>query len=507
MGTALLVGFDETTASWLRDQATLREVEFLPAEGDGPLSGLLAARGASLDAVLVGERAPDPIAVARAAHLKARDASVLLLPGPERMSLIQQALATAPYVGTHVRCGLPADRDALLSDVRGAIEATGRRRAYRRTLEALSNQATPSTAVFRPQPTHVLDRLLQLAPVGILATDGEGRVTVANPAALSLLGEAPALVGTSASDLFSGPAREGWQAATAEAGGGRSLQLQLTRVRHGAEQVVDIVLADLPSGEGSGGLLVILQDATVRAEVDRQREASVRQLNEALRLRDEFLAVAAHELRTPLTPLTLNLQSIQRRLEAAPQPLRRALATAERQTHKLAQLIDGLLDVSRLTAGKLVLRPEPMDLVEVVQEGLTQHRQQAEDAGCSLELEAPTAVCGIWDRLRMDQVFTVLLSNALKYGQGTGVRIQVYCEAATAFLHVSDRGIGIAPEDQTRIFQRFERAASEQNYGGLGLGLFIAASLVEAMGGRISVRSAPNQGARFSVALPLEPAP
>lgn len=113
------------------------------------------------------------------------------------------------------------------------------------------------------------------------------------------------------------------------------------------------------------------------------------------------------------------------------------------------------------------------------------------------------SIVGRWDRMRLEQVVMNLLSNAMKYGEGKPIRVVVEAAGDTAVLAVSDRGIGIAAKDQERIFDRFERAVSVDHYGGLGLGLFVAKQLVEAMGGTIGVDSKEGCGATFTVRLPL----
>ncbi|WP_235216663.1 MEDS domain-containing protein [Archangium violaceum] len=229
---------------------------------------------------------------------------------------------------------------------------------------------------------------------------------------------------------------------------------------------------------------------------------------EAVRARDEFLSVASHELKTPLTPLRLKLQGLKREAEGNEGELVprervvRAAQGAEQQLRKLAVLVDALLDVSRLTQGKLALTWEELDVTEVVWEVVERFEQQAEKAGSEVEVVAEREVVGRWDRLRLEQVVTNLLSNALKYGAGRPVHVTVAEERGRAVLVVRDEGIGIGPEHQQRIFGKFERAVSGRHYGGLGLGLYITRQIVQALGGSIEVESEPGRGATFRVVLP-----
>jgi PAS domain S-box-containing protein len=234
-----------------------------------------------------------------------------------------------------------------------------------------------------------------------------------------------------------------------------------------------------------------------------------REAREAVRLRDEFLQVASHELKTPMTPLQLKLAALSRDIERlAPEGARERLLShvtvAHRQVRKLSGLVGVLLDVGRLAeSGRLPLHlEEGVDLAAVLRDVCTWFEPEATRLGSALHVEAPEGVPGRWDRLRLEQVVTNLLSNALRYGRGRPVRARAWADGAGAHLEVGDEGIGIAPDALGRIFGKFERASSERHYGGLGLGLYITRSLVEAMGGRVEVQSTPGEGSCFRVSLP-----
>ncbi len=255
----------------------------------------------------------------------------------------------------------------------------------------------------------------------------------------------------------------------------------------------------------------LLEDLAHRAAQAIENARLYGEAQAAVAARDEFLSIASHELRTPLTALRLALENMRRvsSREAIerlpPQYVERVLATAERQGQRLEKLVTALLDVSRIHMGRLELEVEEVDLGAVVADAAAQLEDEAAQTGSAIEVRGD-AVRGYWDRLRVSQVVTNLLSNAVKYGGGKPVEVQYGPREGRAFLVVRDRGIGIDPADQPQIFERFERAVSSRNYGGLGLGLYIVKRIVESHGGTIRVESTPGEGAAFFVELPQRPA-
>ncbi len=222
---------------------------------------------------------------------------------------------------------------------------------------------------------------------------------------------------------------------------------------------------------------------------------------EALALRDEFLAIAGHELNTPLTPLKLQVDAL-RRGEFPPERVREKLDAASRQLARLTQLVTDLLEISRFTEGQIRLVQESFDLAALVDTVVERMADEARRAGSRVQLTAQRPCTGVWDKARIDQVLMNLLSNALKYGAGHAVDVEVSCSNEFARLVVRDRGIGIARENQVKIFGRFERASSPRHYGGFGLGLWLVRQIVDAVGGSITVESELQRGATFVVDLP-----
>ncbi|MCE9671887.1 ATP-binding protein [Myxococcus stipitatus] len=258
------------------------------------------------------------------------------------------------------------------------------------------------------------------------------------------------------------------------------------------------------------GVMAVAVEVTGLVCARRAAEDLAKDLREAVQLRDEFLSIASHELKSPITSVQLQLQFLQR---AATPPgsdsraalIHRRVNATLRSVAQLHQLVSALLDVSRIRAGRLDMTHEPVDLPALAHELVDRAREDAEGVPCHVRVDAEGPLVGHWDRMRLEQVITNLLSNAFKYGGRRPVEVRITREEGFARLCVKDQGIGIAPEDQARIFQRFERAVSARHYGGFGLGLWIVRQIVEALRGDIRVESQPGVGSTFIVRLPLQP--
>lgn len=285
--------------------------------------------------------------------------------------------------------------------------------------------------------------------------------------------------------------------------------LELERAQADLQYSRDMLQLDLKSEQGNVELLV--REVTERkAELERALDLAQSARDEAqraLRVREEFISLASHELNTPLTSLKLQTQMAQRRLLAGPGlagcAVRRLVETYDSQLKRLIRMVADMFDITRIESGKLELERAPLDLVELVKDVVERTLEGLDEGYGELSIAAPRPVIGEWDRFRIEQVVLNLLTNARKYGRGEPIEIAVGVEDGMALLRVKDQGIGIAPESQARIFERFERAAGTRNFGGLGLGLYISQQIVTAHGGSISVESGLGQGSTFTVRLPL----
>ena len=361
----------------------------------------------------------------------------------------------------------------------------------------------------RDESNALLEAAFRAAPIGLAVVDRSLRYLVVNDALAAINGLPIAdHIGRTVGQVHPQMADE--------------LEPIYRRVLASGEPSVE---RELPVAAGSGeqrvlcashfpilddGGAVIAVRTVVRDVTDHARLRAVDgALRHALRARDVFLSVASHELRTPLQSLQLVLDGLIRNGDRPPTPdhVARKLDVMRSQVQRLGLLIDNLMTVSRMASGGLSLDPDQIDLGMVVRDVVARLQPLAGRAGVSFRLEADEDLAGQWDPLRLEEIVSNLLSNAIKFGRGGPVDIALADRGDEVELSVRDHGIGIAREDQERIFDRFERAAAEKSYGGIGMGLWITRQLVLAHGGRIRVDSAPGEGATFTVTLPREGPP
>jgi signal transduction histidine kinase len=239
---------------------------------------------------------------------------------------------------------------------------------------------------------------------------------------------------------------------------------------------------------------------TQRQELSRLLASETRarlEAEEATRLRDEFIALASHELRTPLTSLKLMTQ-----MKDASSTFEPPRGLMDRQLRRLERLIESMLGATRLSSGELTIERRPIELVELARDVVEGFGPDLQRSGSEIVLTAPDPVVGDWDRAAIDQVLTSLVGNAIKFGAGKPIHVVVEADDESAFVVVTDHGIGIEPDALPQIFDRFHRAVSWMQYGGLGLGLHITQQIVALHGGLVKVVSAPNEGTTFTIVLP-----
>jgi signal transduction histidine kinase len=251
-----------------------------------------------------------------------------------------------------------------------------------------------------------------------------------------------------------------------------------------------------------------LIEQQARALHEAQAKAHEREL---ARTREEFFAVALHELRTPLTSMGLQLHGLKRWLQRSPEPLPPSsmlekLAEVEAGMGRLNRLSDYLLDLSRMREGRVALERSTVDLLEVVRGVVERTKVDQGEPARALTVTGDGPVFGWWDPVRLQQIATNLVGNAVKYAGDKPIEVTVTADPQAATLCVRDEGMGITPEDQAQLFHRFFRGRGAEA-GGFGLGLWIVQQLVSLHDGAVSVQSELGKGSTFTVTLPRNAEP
>jgi PAS domain S-box-containing protein len=343
----------------------------------------------------------------------------------------------------------------------------------------------------------------------VIATDDEGRVVFMNPIAERLTGWTLARArGRGCAEVFRIVDEESRRPAEDPVGRALAEGAIVGLANHtvlvgadGAECPVDDSAAPIRSRDGRiVGVVLVFRDVTERRRLEAERR-------EHERRKDEFLTMVAHELRGPLAPI-LNAVSVLKATGPPEPALQKMRDTIQRQAQQLARLVEDLLDIGRIRAGKLQLKKSPVDLREVVRQGIEVSSAAIEQRGHTLSVEMPdTAVLVHADAARLAQVTGNLLSNAAKFTPDGG-RIDVVMCRSSGFAHVSvrDRGVGIPAEMLDRVFDRFVQVGTSPApaEAGLGIGLAVVKTIVELHGGTVVARSdGPGKGSEFNFRLPL----
>jgi PAS domain S-box-containing protein len=349
------------------------------------------------------------------------------------------------------------------------------------------------------------------APAAIFVKDLDGRYTLANPLACEALGRPEGAVGCTDHELLPADVADALRRTDLEViSTGQAVEREEVVRRPGFDRWYLSVKFPLFDAAGRpAGVCGVAIDITDRRRAERAHRESESQLRDADRRKDEFLATLAHELRNPLAPIrnALQIMRLTGHDEAASEQAR---AMMERQLGQMVRLIDDLLDVSRITRGKLELRKERIDLATVVHSAIDTARPLIDAAGHALLLSLPPEPVYLdADPMRLAQVFSNLLNNAAKYmDRGGRIWLTAGREGGTVIIEVRDAGIGIPPEALSSIFELFTQVdrSLEKSHGGLGIGLTLVKRLVEMHGGSVEAHSEGlGHGARFTARLPVVP--
>jgi len=241
----------------------------------------------------------------------------------------------------------------------------------------------------------------------------------------------------------------------------------------------------------------------------RELQSTQAELQQALKMRDDFMSLVAHELRTPLNTLHVDSQIRIMHIEKGNQDafafdkLAPMLERDRRQIKSMVRLIGDMVDVSRIQNGKLSISCCEINLTALVKQVVADFHAHAEAAGVPFNLTAEENVIGVWDDFRVEQIIVNLLTNALRYGDGKPIDISLSTHDGVASVSVRDHGAGIPPKECERIFEKFERGGNKTVKEGLGMGLYIARELAEAHKGTLTLTSVLDEGSTFTLSLPM----
>jgi len=513
---AIILNVDDTAASRYLKSRTLRLAGFQVHEGCTGEEALRRVAELKPDVVLLDVRLPDMSGIDVCRRIKADPATASVL--------IIQTSATYLEASDRVR-GLEGGADSYLIEPIDSEELVANVRAMlrlRRAEQALRDREACLTTT------------LQSIGDGVLSTDLEGRITLMNPAAESMLGWADGeAVGKKLSDVFEvineeTPDQDNQLVTQMLAAGGIGgfSKNALIVGKMGRRVSIDHSAAPIKDGQGNvTGLVLVFRDVSERKLLEKEfgklleREKEARlasekarfRAEEASRLKDEFLATVSHELTSPLNSIS-GWARILRTGNLDAQQSARALETIERSAKSQNQLINDLLDVSRIITGKMRLDVGPVPLGAVIEAAVDTVRPAADAKGIQVTVSLdPAADMASGDAERLQQVMWNLLSNAIKFTPNGG-RVEVALARINSHVEitVTDNGNGINPEFLPYVFDRFrqEDARFNRQHGGLGLGLAIVRHLVELHGGTVSAESPGlGQGATFTVVVPVFPEP
>src|SRR2546425_3421261 len=361
-------------------------------------------------------------------------------------------------------------------------------------------EARESVRALSPWSPEYLAAIVDSSDDAIIGKTLDGTIISWNPGAERIYGyRADEMIGRSISTLVPADHRNELPPIFRRLRNGERIDhYQTTRIRKDGRRItVSVTISPVRDEHGQ-----IVGASAVARDITAQQQA----MSEAMRLREEFISIAAHELRTPLATVYARLQLAERRLTRPDVDLEavlRDVVLVRQSTDRLRVLLDRLLDLSRISSGRLQLEKADTNLVEMVR---TVSAAFAETSAHEIVVRAPddaTATRATIDAVRLDEVLTNLLDNALKYGGANGpIEVDVSAVGDHVSFAVRDRGPGIAPDQRERIFQPFERGDTKTP--GVGLGLHVSREIVLLHGGRIEVEAPEDGGARFVVTLPQD---
>lgn len=459
-------------------------------------------------AYIIGSEVEDPIQSAQRLHAFEKDAVIIMLAKSENVESLKQAIKFSPFIGVDVFC-LDKSNEVQLEEKLDEILKNSKQAAQYRDILADTNPQISLGASSRQSTfsQNFINQLMDIAPIGIAIVGRGGEILGWNiKAALIFDKNESQVLGTPLPELFDHPRddkldhylNQSFEKSNIEQVESLSLERELQDT---SKQVLSLTAAPFDYSEGTEKALILaVKDITKNSEL-------LNRLKKEVTARDNFLGMASHELRTPLTAMKINLELLNNAIKHNFPNASSFLDLNEKsikQADHLNELIEDLFDVTKIHTGKLDFKLEEFNLSEFIENHLTAMKDMFDEADCELKLDIEPGVIGVWDKDRIGQAFSNLITNALKYASNSPVKVILKTEGNCASLSVKDEGPGIEEDSQEKIFERFERGDAPETIAGLGLGLFITKKIIESHSGNIEVQSSPGTGSVFTLNLPLD---
>jgi PAS domain S-box-containing protein len=501
----VLVGVEPELESQLASRVRGLSVEVQAMADESLLLESISNDSRAPYSVVIGTEIDEPVRLAQQIHRVEREVALLILSEESNEPKVSRALQFTPFLGDDVTSHVRNDTEEIGNRLYDTVRYAHQRRHFRSTIASM-NEQLGSMRTNRISAVQYLDRVLDHAPIGVIALDSNGSILSSNQRAGTILEQSERdLLGSALIDVFPTKQRKQLRQSLEQVISGQMPELTEVFSRttlNGSEQFVAVTATTLPVDPGERGTLVILQDVSTQVINEREREA-------ALQLRDDFLSMAAHELRTPLTSVKGFVDLLGRRIQQGDWDQTRIIrlqGQLSTQVDRLELLVGDLLDISRIQHGRLDPNFKSFDLAELARQVVQRFIDDPHEwKDHTLSLDAPSPVRGIWDRDRLDQVLTNLITNAFKYSpEGSRIDVSVREGNGQAEIVVADEGYGIDSDLQSQLFQPFQRGKYGGIVPGTGLGLHITHRIIGQHGGFIDVDSAPGEGSTFTVTLPLD---
>lgn len=488
--TVLLVHLEPQTKLKISERSDLSSrYHFVSLDSSDEAINVLKSLKGPVTSVVLGSELKNPIQTSQRLYALNHDTSVIILSDKENSANIERSILFTPFLGKFTTCAVEQDFQKVVSVLEQMVDAVIKHRKSKLLSEKM-NFDLHKISIDKQNAvgisTQFVERLLDIAPIGIVTLDEAGRVVAANRAAEPMLGMSEVKsLGKDIRNFF--PKLLLDQAMNKEIS---------SNYNHNC--IFDVNVTPITGSDQGKGHLLIITDITDRKRV-------MNDLQHALKARDEFISIASHELKTPLTSLKIQFQLQKRQAEKGNQKyyskekVDANTDMALKLISRLDRLIDDMLDIARIRTGKLTIKKQTLNLTSLLREvvGNIQNSSRAS----ILIVHSDECTVHI-DPLRVEQVINNILQNALKYGGGGKVEVKLFCEKGSAHISVKDYGPGISETDQKKIFQPFERAISANEISGLGLGLFISQQMIAAHNGKIWVESELGKGSTFHMEIP-----